>query len=139
MISVTCVCIWGTNTDKISKPLAREMPKLLPLLNTTARTAKQLRVYDTNAVTLGTKIKLFGGELNGTLGYAHAKRDFNDSKADVYQAMVGYKYPISKRTYAYGALGYIHGKSENTKLSKKVWKRTVERVNTRSMFMGLCH
>lgn len=44
MISVTCVCIWGTNTDKISKPLAREMPKLLPLLNTTARTAKQLRV-----------------------------------------------------------------------------------------------
>lgn len=95
--------------------------------------------YDTNAVTLGTKIKLFGGELNGALGYAHAKRDYNDSKADVYQAMLGYKYPLSKRTYAYGAVGYIHGKSESTKITKKVPKHSVERVNTRSFFMGLCH
>lgn len=104
-----------------------------------SKNRKAAEGYDTNAVTLGTKIKLFGGELNGTLGYAHAKRDYQDSKADVYQAMLGYKYPLSKRTYAYGAVGYIHGKSENTKLSKKVWKHSVERVNTRSFFMGLCH
>lgn len=104
-----------------------------------SKNSKAAEGYDTNAVTLGTKIKLFGGELNGTFGYAHAKRDYQDSKADVYQAMLGYKYPLSKRTYAYGAVGYIHGKSENTKLSKKVWKHTVERVNTRSFFMGLCH
>ena len=104
-----------------------------------SKNRKAAEGYDTNAVTLGTKIKLFGGELNGTLGYAHAKRDYQDSKADVYQAMLGYKYPLSKRTYSYGAVGYIHGKSENTKLSKKVWKHSVERVNTRSFFMGLCH
>lgn len=104
-----------------------------------SKDSKAAEGYDTNAVTLGTKIKLFGGELNGTLGYAHTKRDYQDSKADVYQAMLGYKYPLSKRTYAYGAVGYIHGKSENTKLSKKVWKHSVERVNTRSFFMGLCH
>lgn len=51
-----------------------------------AKDSKAVEGYDTNAVTLGTKIKLFGGELNGTLGYAHAKRDYQDSKADVYQA-----------------------------------------------------
>ncbi|WP_370748816.1 porin [Parasutterella sp.] len=95
--------------------------------------------YDTNAITMGTKIKLFGGELNGTLGYAHAKRDFNDSKANVYQAMVGYKYPLSKRTYAYGAVGFIHAKSENTKNVKKTSIHSVDRVNTRSFFAGLCH
>ena len=102
--------------------------------------SKAAEGYDTNAVTLGTKIKLFGGELNGTFGYAHAKRDYQDSKADVYQAMLGYKYPLSKRTYAYGAVGYIHGKSQNKSLNKKkVLTHNVERVNTRSFFMGLCH
>ena len=105
-----------------------------------AKDSKAVEGYDTNAVTLGTKIKLFGGELNGTLGYAHAKRDYQDSKADVYQAMLGYKYPLSKRTYAYGAVGYIHGKSQNKSLNKKkVLTHNVERVNTRSFFMGLCH
>lgn len=105
-----------------------------------AKDSKAAEGYDTNAVTLGTKIKLFGGELNGTLGYAHAKRDHQDSKADVYQAMLGYKYPLSKRTYAYGAVGYIHGKSQNKSLNKKkVLTHNVERVNTRSFFMGLCH
>ena len=105
-----------------------------------AKDSKAAEGYDTNAVTLGTKIKLFGGELNGTLGYAHAKRDYQDSKADVYQAMLGYKYPLSKRTYAYGAVGYIHGKSQNKSLNKKkVLTHNVERVNTRSFFMGLCH
>lgn len=105
-----------------------------------AKDSKAAEGYDTNAVTLGTKIKLFGGELNGTLGYAHAKRDYQDSKADVYQAMLGYKYPLSKRTYAYGAVGYIHGKSQNKSLNKKkVPTHNVERVNTRSFFMGLCH
>lgn len=105
-----------------------------------AKDSKAAEGYDTNAVTLGTKIKLFGGELNGTLGYAHAKRDYQDSKADVYQAMLGYKYPLSKRTYAYGAVGYIHGKSQNKSLNKKkVLTPNVERVNTRSFFMGLCH
>ena len=104
-----------------------------------AKDSKAAEGYDTNAVTLGTKIKLFGGELNGTLGYAHAKRDYQDSKADVYQAMLGYKYPLSKRTYAYGAVGYIHGKSQNKSLNKKkVLTHNVERVNTRSFFMGLC-
>ena len=103
-----------------------------------AKDSKAAEGYDTNAVTLGTKIKLFGGELNGTLGYAHAKRDYQDSKADVYQAMLGYKYPLSKRTYAYGAVGYIHGKSQNKSLNKKkVLTHNVERVNTRSFFMGL--
>lgn len=105
-----------------------------------AKDSKAAEGYDTNAVTLGTKIKLFGGELNGTLGYAHAKRDYQDSKADVYQAMLGYKYPLSKRTYAYGAVGYIYGKSQNKSLNKKkVLTHNVERVNTRSFFMGLCH
>lgn len=105
-----------------------------------AKDSKAAEGYDTNAVTLGTKIKLFGGELNGTLGYAHAKRDYQDSKADVYQAMLGYKYPLSKRTYAYGAVGYIHGKSQNKSLNKKkVLTHNVERVNTKSFFMGLCH
>ncbi|MBS6958619.1 MAG: porin [Proteobacteria bacterium] len=105
-----------------------------------AKDSKAVEGYDTNAVTLGTKIKLFGGELNGTLGYAHAKRDYQDSKADVYQAMLGYKYPLSKRTYAYGAVGYIHGKSQNKSLNKKkVLTHNVERVNTRSFFIGLCH
>lgn len=105
-----------------------------------AKDSKAAEGYDTNAVTLGTKIKLFGGELNGALGYAHAKRDYQDSKADVYQAMLGYKYPLSKRTYAYGAVGYIHGKSQNKSLNKKkVLTHNVERVNTRSFFMGLCH
>lgn len=105
-----------------------------------AKDSKAAEGYDTNGVTLGTKIKLFGGELNGTLGYAHAKRDYQDSKADVYQAMLGYKYPLSKRTYAYGAVGYIHGKSQNKSLNKKkVLTHNVERVNTRSFFMGLCH
>lgn len=105
-----------------------------------AKDSKAAEGYDTNAVTLGTKIKLFGGELNGTLGYAHTKRDYQDSKADVYQAMLGYKYPLSKRTYAYGAVGYIHGKSQNKSLNKKkVLTHNVERVNTRSFFMGLCH
>ena len=105
-----------------------------------SKNPKAAEGYDTNAVTLGTKIKLFGGELNGTLGYAHAKRDYQDSKADVYQAMLGYKYPLSKRTYAYGAVGYIHGKSQNKSLNKKkVLTHNVERVNTRSFFMGLCH
>lgn len=105
-----------------------------------AKDSKAAEGYDTNAVTLGTKIKLFGGELNGTLGYAHAKRDYQDSKADVYQAMLGYKYPLYKRTYAYGAVGYIHGKSQNKSLNKKkVLTHNVERVNTRSFFMGLCH
>lgn len=105
-----------------------------------AKDSKAAEGYDTNAVTLGMKIKLFGGELNGTLGYAHAKRDYQDSKADVYQAMLGYKYPLSKRTYAYGAVGYIHGKSQNKSLNKKkVLTHNVERVNTRSFFMGLCH
>ena len=105
-----------------------------------AKDSKAAEGYDTNAVTLGTKIKLFGGELNGTLGYAHAKRDYQDSKADVSQAMLGYKYPLSKRTYAYGAVGYIHGKSQNKSLNKKkVLTHNVERVNTRSFFMGLCH
>lgn len=105
-----------------------------------AKDSKAVEGYDTNAVTLGTKIILFGGELNGTLGYAHAKRDYQDSKADVYQAMLGYKYPLSKRTYAYGAVGYIHGKSQNKSLNKKkVLTHNVERVNTRSFFMGLCH
>ena len=105
-----------------------------------AKDSKAAEGYDTNAATLGTKIKLFGGELNGTLGYAHAKRDYQDSKADVYQAMLGYKYPLSKRTYAYGAVGYIHGKSQNKSLNKKkVLTHNVERVNTRSFFMGLCH
>ena len=105
-----------------------------------AKDSKAAEGYDTNAVTLGTKIKFFGGELNGTLGYAHAKRDYQDSKADVYQAMLGYKYPLSKRTYAYGAVGYIHGKSQNKSLNKKkVLTHNVERVNTRSFFMGLCH
>ena len=105
-----------------------------------AKDSKAAEGYDTNAVTLGTKIKLFGGELNGTLGYAHAKRDYQDSKADVYQAMLGYKYPLSKKTYAYGAVGYIHGKSQNKSLNKKkVLTHNVERVNTRSFFMGLCH
>lgn len=105
-----------------------------------AKDSKAVEGYDTNAVTLGTKIKLFGGELNGTLGYAHAKRDYQDSKADVYQSMLGYKYPLSKRTYAYGAVGYIHGKSQNKSLNKKkVLTHNVERVNTRSFFMGLCH
>ena len=105
-----------------------------------AKDSKAAEGYDTNAVTLGTKIKLFGGELNGTLGYAHAKRDYQDSKADVYQAMLGYKYPLSKRTYAYGAVGYIHGKSQNKSLNKKkVLTHNVERVNTRSFFMGLGH
>ena len=105
-----------------------------------AKDSKAAEGYDTNAVTLGTKIKLFGGELNGTLGYAHAKLDYQDSKADVYQAMLGYKYPLSKRTYAYGAVGYIHGKSQNKSLNKKkVLTHNVERVNTRSFFMGLCH
>lgn len=105
-----------------------------------SKNPKAVEGYDTNAVTLGTKIKLFGGELNGTLGYAHAKRDYQDSKADVYQAMLGYKYPLSKRTYAYGAVGYIHGKSQNKSLNKKkVLTHNVERVNTRSFFMGLCH
>ena len=105
-----------------------------------AKDSKAAEGYDTNAVTLGTKIKLFGGELNSTLGYAHAKRDYQDSKADVYQAMLGYKYPLSKRTYAYGAVGYIHGKSQNKSLNKKkVLTHNVERVNTRSFFMGLCH
>ncbi len=105
-----------------------------------AKDSKAAEGYDTNAVTLGTKIKLFSGELNGTLGYAHAKRDYQDSKADVYQAMLGYKYPLSKRTYAYGAVGYIHGKSQNKSLNKKkVLTHNVERVNTRSFFMGLCH
>lgn len=105
-----------------------------------AKDSKAAEGYDTNAVTLGTKIKLFGGELNGTLGYAHAKRDYQDSKADVYQAMLGYKYPLSKRTYAYGAVGYIHGKSQNKSLNKKkVLTHNVERENTRSFFMGLCH
>lgn len=87
--------------------------------------------YDTHAVTLGTNIKLWGGELKGTLGFAHADRDYQDAKSKVYQAAIGYKYPLSKRTYAYGGVAYLNAKSGIT------GKR--ERVETRSVFAGLCH
>ncbi len=96
-----------------------------------AKNAGESEGYDTHAVTLGTNIKLLGGELKGTLGFAHADRDHQDAKSKVYQAGIGYKYPLSKRTYAYGGVAYLNAKSGSS--------GNRERVQTRSVFAGLCH
>lgn len=112
---------------------------LIKAASYSAKEKQSAEGYKTHAVTLGTGIKLFGGELKGVLGYAHAKRDYQSSKSEVAQAMVGYKYPLSKRTYAYGAVGFLHAKSQLTKTSKKKEVTSKERTNTRSFFAGLCH
>lgn len=112
---------------------------LIKAASYSVKDSKSAEGYDTNAVSLGTNIKLWGGEVKGVLGYAHAKRDYQDSKSEVLQAMLGYKYPLSKRTYAYGAVGFLHGKAQLTKTVKKSTEHKAERVNTRSFFAGLCH
>lgn len=91
--------------------------------------------YNTQAVTFGTNINAWGGELKTVLGYAHAERDYESSKAHVYQAGIGYKYPLSKSTYAYAGAAFIHAKSQ----AKKDGSFSVDRVNTRVFFSGLCH
>jgi predicted porin len=76
-------------------------------------------------------VKVWGGELKGVLGYSHADRDYNGSKAQVYQAGIGYKYPLSKRTDLYAGAGFLRAKAE--------LKGKETTGNSRSAFAGICH
>ena len=108
------------------------------LLSAAKYSSKDLKAtegYTTNAWTVGTDIDLWGGQLKTTLGYARAVREFENSKARVFQAGLGYKYPLSKDLYIYAATGYLRAKSEtNGETGRKS-----EKVNTASVFSGLCY
>ena len=62
-------------------------------------------------VMIGATAPVYGGTAYASLGYRNAEYSdwLGEGKVDdwdLYQVGVGYKYPLSKRTYAYGALGY---------------------------------
>lgn len=87
--------------------------------------------YETNAYTLGTSMKLAGGELKGVVGYAKGKRGYKDQEFKVYQAALGYLYPMSKSTSVYGGVQFMRVDNENT---------TDERhERDRGAFIGMVH
>ncbi len=68
---------------------------------------------DTHAATLGSRIKLGGGDLNLAVGYVTG--DHKDAKkvkhdVDAWQLGLGYTYHISKRTHLYAAAAYFDSK-----------------------------
>lgn len=87
--------------------------------------------YTTNAYTLGTSIKLAGGELKGVLGYSKGDRSYQDQEFKVYQAALGYLYPMSKSTSVYGGIQFLRVDTENS---------TDERhERERGAFVGMVH
>lgn len=87
--------------------------------------------YTTNAYTLGTSIKLAGGELKGVVGHSTGKRSWQDQEFKVYQAALGYLYPMSKRTSVYGGIQFLRVDTENS---------TDERhERDRGAFIGMVH
>lgn len=99
--------------------------------STTRSNMGQEEGYETNAYTLGTSMKLAGGELKGVVGYAKGKRGYKDQEFKVYQAALGYLYPMSKSTSVYGGVQFMRVDNENT---------TDERhERDRGAFIGMVH
>lgn len=99
--------------------------------STTRNNMGQQEGYTTNAYTLGTSIKLAGGELKGVVGHSTGKRSWQDQEFKVYQAALGYLYPMSKSTSVYGGIQFLRVDTENS---------TDERhERERGAFIGMVH
>lgn len=105
-------------------------------------TADAVKGADTDAFTVGTRIALGGGNLNLALGYVEGdKRDgSNLYEVKMWQAAIGYTYPLSKRTVLYTAAAYLD--SDYTKdgaAVKGTKKDTTSATKVKSLMAGIYH
>jgi len=87
-------------------------------------------------VNIGVDIPAFGGDFLASAGYAdgdmrYAKEKYGDMK--IYSALIGYEYPLSKRTYLYTSAGYTYEKDRDNKVS------SVKKNKTFQALAGLVH
>ena len=89
---------------------------------------------DTDAVTLGTRVKLWGGNLNASVGYVKGDSDKEEIKGK--QAALGYTYNLSKRTVLYSALAYYDSDYEK---DGEVVKGKTKDTTIKSVMAGIYH
>lgn len=126
------------------------------------RTKYDAQGIDSNAIVLGLRTRVLGGELKFQGGYASGKSDvsrtafdkkqnltgtypYKHQKDRIWQVAVGYDYPLSKRTYLYGAAAYVNRNqqlstySTSTKTPGKLTSYTDTTTHVRSFMLGICH
>lgn len=107
-------------------------------------TAKALKIKgaDTHAATLGSRIKLGGGDLNLAVGYVTGdeKVDSVKHKVNAWQAAIGYTYHISKRTHVYAAAAYFDSKYKKNGVKVNTGTDPASRSETvKSLMCGMYH
>lgn len=152
-------------TFTVAYQIGRSVEKLGNKVTKAGNSAKDSKSYhvdpsgiDSNAVVLGMRTRVLGGELKLQGGYASGKSDvsrtsiskkktylYQDQKDHIWQLAVGYDYPLSKSTYLYGAAAYVN---RNQKLSTystsgknagSLDKYTDTTTHVRSVMLGICH
>lgn len=105
-------------------------------------TAAGVKGADTHAATLGSRIKLGGGDLNLVFGYVTGDRK-DDKKVkydvDAWQLGVGYTYHISKRTHLYAAAAYLDSKYKKDGTKVTTDKDTTGSTKIKSLMCGMYH
>lgn len=82
-------------------------------------------------VMLGAVAPVGAGTLYASLGYGDWEECTNsDNSYDIYQVGIGYKYPLSKRTYVYTAAGYTVEGSD---------AKNAEDIKTTEVVAGIVH
>ena len=91
---------------------------------------------DGQVVMLGISGEVAGGTLMASAAYAYVDDTVGTTKyeLDGWQAAVGYKYPLSKRTFVYSALSY-----RDTDLTKTTNKVTQTETKTTQAMVGMQH
>ena len=93
-------------------------------------------------VNLGVDVPVFGGNAMLSVGYEDAdllvaKRKI--ASVDVYSALAGYTYPISKRTSVYAGAGYTYNKVKSS-VNLSIWSGSAKREGSVFQAMaGLKH
>ena len=104
-------------------------------------TASGIKGADSHAATLGSRIKLGGGDLNLVVGYVTGDQKVKEVKHEVkaWQAAVGYTYHLSKRTHVYGVAAYFDSKYKQD--GKTIWsgKDTTGSEKAKSLMCGMYH
>ena len=105
-------------------------------------TATAVKGADTHAATLGSRIKLGGGDLNLAVGYVtgdHKDEKKIKHKVNAWQLGVGYTYHISKRTHLYAAAAYIDSKYKKDGVKVTTKKDTDGSTKVKSLMCGMYH
>lgn len=104
-------------------------------------TDKKVKGADTDAFTVGTRIALGGGNLNLALGYVEGdKRDGSKLyEVKMWQAAIGYTYPLSKRTVLYTAAAYLDSDYTKDGAAVKTKKDTTSATKVKSLMAGIYH